>query len=156
MLIDLQKKLFEDFPLLYGDKDKSMRYTAMCWGIDTGPGWYELIYNLSAKLEKLIEKYIDENPDLPCTWCGVKESKHKNCHNPEDGKHEPSYPKASQVKEKYGELRFYMTSATDEMYELIDEAEEKSRYICETCGAPGSTRGTGWLTTLCDDCDKSK
>lgn len=31
---ELTQKLFKEFPLLYGDHSKSMRYTAMCWGFD--------------------------------------------------------------------------------------------------------------------------
>lgn len=63
---------------------------------------------------------------------------------------------ASQVKEKFGTLRFYMSCETDEMSELIDRAEELSAKICETCGAPGELRNDGWLRTMCDDCHRLK
>jgi len=64
----------------------------------------------------------------------------------------PDHPSASQVKEKFGTLRFYMTSGTEEMYNLIHEAEEKSGTICEDCGKPGKIRHGGWIRTLCDEC----
>jgi len=55
-------------------------------------------------------------------------------------------------------LRYYMTSGTDKMYDLINEAELKSETTCEVCGSPGKIRGCGWLYTACDehtkDCDK--
>ena len=64
----------------------------------------------------------------------------------------PDAPRASQVKEKFGTLRFYMTSATSEMYDLVQEAEEKSATICENCGKPGKLRSGGWIRCLCDEC----
>jgi len=67
---------------------------------------------------------------------------------------EHRHPRASQVKEKFGTLSFYMSSATDEMWDLISEAERKSGETCEDCGAPGRRRGGGWIVTLCDECAK--
>lgn len=57
-----------------------------------------------------------------------------------------------QIKEKFGELRFYVGDATIEMNALIDAAEEKSRAVCEECGADGKTRTDAlWIRTLCDE-----
>ena len=55
----------------------------------------------------------------------------------------------TQVKEKYGSLRFYTTGADDVSQFLIDYAEEESGFICEICGRKGKLRDYGWLTTLC-------
>lgn len=63
-----------------------------------------------------------------------------------------NYPRASQVKEKFGTLRFYLTCGTDEMYDAIRVAEEESARTCEECGMPGEQRGGGWILTLCDRC----
>lgn len=61
--------------------------------------------------------------------------------------------RASQVKEKYGTLRFYMTSATDEMWAYIDEACRESKTTCEECGVKGELRpNLSWIRTLCDFC----
>jgi len=66
----------------------------------------------------------------------------------------------AQVKEKYGGLRFYAGPCSEEVFNLISEAEDKSYSICEICGAPGKLRDDrGWILTLCDkhnDNDKSK
>ena len=56
----------------------------------------------------------------------------------------------TQVKEKFGGLRFYISSGTSEMFDAIDYAEEESYTICETCGEPGEPRNDGWIQTLCD------
>lgn len=63
-----------------------------------------------------------------------------------------------QIKEKFGGLRFYINSGTEEMYNLINEAEEKSYHTCEVCGKEGKLReDLGWIKTLCDDhYDKEK
>lgn len=58
---------------------------------------------------------------------------------------------ASQVKEKFGTLRFYCSVYNDASMELIDQAEKESGYICEVCGQAGLTRwDLGWVRTLCD------
>ena len=57
----------------------------------------------------------------------------------------------SQVKEKYGGLRFYVGSALPAIYDVIDECERLSYTICEGCGKPGKPRKGGWIKTLCDE-----
>ena len=59
------------------------------------------------------------------------------------------------MKEKFGGLRFYMTCDTDEIFDLISEAEALSYKTCEECGKPGEERGGGWIHTLCDSCHKN-
>jgi hypothetical protein len=62
----------------------------------------------------------------------------------------------SQIKEKFGGLRFYCDGAmTDEVEALIDDAEAKSLHICEVCGLPGHQRSGGYIRTLCDSCTLS-
>lgn len=60
--------------------------------------------------------------------------------------------KVLQVKEKFGGLRYYISSGTDEVFDLIEEAEEKSYSICQETGKPGKLRDDiGWIRTLCDE-----
>lgn len=58
--------------------------------------------------------------------------------------------RATQVKEKFGGLRFYTTGLTKEGQALVDRAEARSYKTCEVCGNPGdrSTVG-GWDKTVC-------
>tara|TARA_R110000868_G_scaffold123702_2_gene327312 strand:+ start:859 stop:1260 length:402 start_codon:yes stop_codon:yes gene_type:complete len=57
-----------------------------------------------------------------------------------------------QIKEKFGGLRFYINSASDEVFEAINEAEEKSYKVCEVTGDPGELRrDIGWYRTLSDE-----
>lgn len=62
-----------------------------------------------------------------------------------------SQPKAVQVKEKFGTLRFYIDIGTDEQNKMIDEAEDKSHELCEVCGAKGSPTKSDWIKTLCTE-----
>lgn len=57
---------------------------------------------------------------------------------------------ATQVKEKFGTLRFYVDSATEIMYACILAAEKRSEHTCEMCGEYGTlcSRG-GWVKTVC-------
>lgn len=56
-----------------------------------------------------------------------------------------------QIKEKFGGLRFYTGSCTDQQSKIIDEYEAKSYRICEQCGEPGIyRRDLPWQLTLCD------
>jgi len=66
----------------------------------------------------------------------------------------------TQVKEKFGGLRYYyvIPSGTYEedrlqVQELVRKAERDSLHICEDCGAggayPGQSRPGGWIRTLC-------
>jgi hypothetical protein len=122
---ELEEKLFNDFPLLY-HPDRNIRESLMCFGFECGDGWYDLIRELSEKLYPLIEKI---KPDEYGTCCS-----------------------ASQVKEKYGTLRFYMHTETDEMSDLIREYEDRSSRICEACGKPGNLQERNrWYSTTCEE-----
>ncbi len=88
----LEKALQEEFPNLYKDLYGPMDKTPMHWGFTCGEGWFTIIWKLSERLETLIIEWIKEHP-------GNLE-----------------IPRAAQVKEKFGMLRFYMDgNATDEM-----------------------------------------
>jgi hypothetical protein len=120
---ELDEALCRDFPLLYRDRHAPKHTTCMCWGFP-GDGWEPLIRRLSVKLEAAIAVMPEDEREL--------------C-------------RAFQVKEKYGTLRFYMTTETEEMSEWIAEAEDESAVTCEECGAPGRLRSKGWLYTACDE-----
>jgi len=193
---ELTDKLFNDFPLLYGDRNKPMTQSLVCFGFECNSGWYNLIYELSSKLEKLIKKFTKDNEPLSCATCGCKKEEHYGYLSFNPGKclaihkialkhkyvhknwfikvrnfimdhlfykyqtcwcekYEANYPRASQIKEKYGILRFYMTSGTQEMWDIIEEKEKESETICEICGNKGELNEKHrWYKTLCVGCAK--
>ena len=118
---ELDKQLCEKYPKLLADRHKPMTETAMCWGFDVGDGWYDLIDILCGS----IQNYIDNNNIPQIT--------------------------VSQVKEKFGTLRFYTNGSNDLITGMIWMAERMSSRVCETCGKPGKFRGKGWFYTACDE-----
>jgi hypothetical protein len=57
-----------------------------------------------------------------------------------------------QIKEKFGGLRMYYTSADQYISGVIDLAERLSYTTCETCGAPGARKNyKGWLQASCPE-----
>lgn len=57
----------------------------------------------------------------------------------------------SQVKEKFGSLRFYWNGDLPDLgEEIIEAAEHVSGHLCEVCGAPGQLKSdSGWWSTRC-------
>jgi len=119
---DKDELLCNKYPEIFKDRYADMTMTAMCWGFECGNGWFKIIDELCQELMDLSTQ-IDP----------------------------PVIPVATQVKEKFGTLRFYVSGATDAQFDAIDKAESKSAVTCEVCGEPGKMRGKSWLYTACDE-----
>ena len=62
---------------------------------------------------------------------------------------------ATQVKEKFGTLRFYTGASCDSVEDMIEEACKLSAKTCEHCGSTAKDaklRGKCWLSTSCKKC----
>ena len=176
MKAELQQKLFSKYPKIFGDRTKPMTETCMCWGIETGCGWYEIIDTLCEALTYTYTTSIEVDEE-DGKRLGIEP------YNFNDGKNsyyfnvEPPQVIATQVKEKYGTLRFYyrfeldekiiylletkkypdLEKVNDRFYNFIDGvvhfAEIASGRTCEITGQSGelhTSGGTrsGWLKTL--------
>lgn len=91
-----------------------------------GDGWFQLLWDLSEKIEKCLE-------DQPLAGFEVV-----------------------QVKEKFGTLRYYTSHYRKDIHDCIREAESASARTCEECGEPGKIREGGWIRTLCDNCHEER
>jgi hypothetical protein len=137
----LEKHFIKKYPKIFRDMYGPMDKTCMHWGIETNDGWFFLIDWLC----KSIQSYIDYRQTLI-----------KNGHNWEN---EPPIPQvvASQIKEKFGGLRFYYEGGDDHIHSLVIASEELSYFICEDCGAFDESVGQtskGWIKVLCEKCAK--
>ena len=154
---ELDEALCAKYPLIFKDRNADMRTTAMCWGIECGNGWYNIIDTLCGLLTSEYRQAKSRYDYLVETGVGgilygtktvtqeaIDEAKVKL------DEETMRVPVASQVKEKFGGLRFYVQAATDKHYQYITFAESMSYRTCESCGAPGKTYTDGWHTTLCD------
>lgn len=57
----------------------------------------------------------------------------------------------TQIKEKFGGLRFYYDGGDDTVDGMVRMAESWAARTCEVCGNPGTSRSGGWIRTLCDE-----
>jgi len=125
MTKELQEKLYTKYPLIFQNKDKSMKESCMYWGISTNDGWYKIIDRLCSNLQWNTDH--NKQPQII----------------------------ASQVKEKFGGLCFYVESGTSEQHAVISFVESLSHHVCEECGSMENVGHTkGWITTLCKKCVK--
>jgi len=164
MTSELEKKLIQKYPDFFRDVTKSPQETCMCWGIETGDGWYDIVDNLCGFLKDLRENrhyYL----------------KLKN----NQGSIDFSCPEVvfDQVKSKYATLRVYwhfaeienyeeiksnledpeeLDKMIDKCYNIVDAAVDFSEYLssisCEVCGKPGKIEGSFWVETLCSEHSK--
>jgi len=154
---ELDEALCAKYPLIFKDRNADMRTTAMCWGLECGDGWYNIIDVLcglltsdyrgaKSRYDHLAEVGVGNvlYGTKTVTQEAVDEAKAKL------DEETLKVPVAVQVKEKFGGLRFYVQAATDKHYQYISFAESMSYRTCEECGAPGKTYTDGWHTTLCD------
>lgn len=175
---ELDEKLCKIAPTLFGDRHADMRNTALCWGFEVGDGWYDLLREAAEQLEPLCRAELDKYAGQEKAWYKyirnaigytarirvtflfnllykLANQLVPNMYN------NPLYwyggpPRASQIKEKFGTLRFYMTHETTEMAAITDKAERQSSKTCEECGKPGKLRGHGWYYTRCASCWKKE
>jgi hypothetical protein len=170
MKAELEKKLIEKYPDLFRDVTKSPQESCMCWGIETGDGWYDIIDNLCGFLKNL------------------RENRHYYLKLKEEFKTKENYGSMDlgcpgvvfdQVKSKYATLRVYWHFAEVENYDeikskledpdeldrcidkysyivdtAVDFSEHLSSITCEVCGNPGKIEGGYWVETLCPEHSK--
>lgn len=105
------------------------------WGIECGDGWYSIIDRLAAACEAEIAG-LAKRP-------GVAREE---------------WPRAVQIKEKFGTLRFCVAGEallSDALCIQIGQAELDSAGVCEQCGQPGALRQKPgiWIHVACDACE---
>ena len=161
---DLDKQLCERYPLIFADyaliftdRDADMAQTAMCWGFECGDGWYDIIDRLCFAIQSHINYSVQSREyDIKFN----KDLEQARVSNfilwPEYYSREPrvirqAIPQvvATQVKEKFGGLRFYYDGGDSYIDGVVAMAELMSERTCEECGNPGKLYTNGWHRTLC-------
>ena len=125
MKTELEKKLLEEFPSFFRDMYGDPRKTCMAWGCAHGDGWFDILYQLCKKLKKEVEK----DPKVDFHFL--------------------------QIKEKFARLTLYYSGGNKTIHRLVNEAEQKSDFVCEDCGTMESVsvdNSVYWLRTLCEEC----
>lgn len=61
--------------------------------------------------------------------------------------------RVTQIKEKFGQLRWYDNCGSEKLYRVIDKYESLSEHICIECGSKGKMQDLfGWISPYCDTC----
>ena len=121
-------ELVEKYPKIFKDYGADVRVSNICFGMECRSGWGTLIDVLCQKIQHRIGSVgHDDKEALQVV--------------------------ASQIKEKFGGLRFYYSGGDDTIEGMVQMAESLSYKICERCGASGKTISTnGWYSTRCKRC----
>jgi hypothetical protein len=93
-------------------------------GFAIGEGWWPIIESLCSNIQHYINWKNRESEVVPQVV-------------------------VAQIKEKFGGLRFYYEGGDDRIHGMVSMAESWADKSCETCGAPGTSGGKGWIKTLC-------
>jgi len=180
---ELQKEMYKKYPKIFRQKDLSMKETCMCWGIDTGDGWYQILDNLCACIQGHVDSKLESltrRKKYLTLWMCIKDL--VSCftslywiRRPYIWKRDllqfkewwdlrgPINPldyqvEACQVKEKFGTLRFYVDRSDEDVSGMITMAEAMTATTCEACGSTkdAMVRGKGWLSCRCKVCWSKK
>lgn len=147
MTPELDQHIREKYPLIFSGRCE----------MSIGDGWYDIIDQLCANIQNHIDN-IDDRRDYTIRW-------NEEVNNPDYDWADRSFVKreeravpepvdqvvVTQIKEKFGTLRFYYVGGDDYIDGLEAMADSMSSVICEDCGKPGKLRSGGWVRTLCED-----
>ena len=170
---ELDEELCRKYPKLFRDRHAPMTVTCMCWGFDCGDGWYNIIDALCGNIQSHIDNRrkqranaLKYNRAMKKAIAGDLTAMRKFFKNDElhewllknieqkefrDVPNKAHQVVVSQVKEKFGGLRFYIHGGDDVIHGMISMAESMSYRTCEVCGTPGNpNKDGGWITTLCE------
>lgn len=130
-----------------------MNETCMCWGFSHGDGWFHLLDALCGEIQhhidqhnKWVEEYGKEFAE--------QDAKEGKAADPRNTTLIPQVV-ATQVKEKFGGLRFYYSGGDERIEGIVQFAESLSYNICEECGLFDRTvarNSSGWIRTTCRSC----
>ena len=178
---ELEQKIFNEYPNIFKDNTKSPQETCMCWGLEVGDGWYELIDVLCEALTYTFTTSVEVDEEdgkrlgiEPSRWKGEDKGRYFF-------KVEPPQVVADQVKEKFGTLRFYYhleysednkslvatkkypdletinKRYSDYIDGIVHFAEIASSRTCEVTGSEGSMHvRRGWYKTLNENVAKTE
>jgi|LauGreDrversion4_2_1035121.scaffolds.fasta_scaffold66292_4 hypothetical protein len=134
---EFDKLLCEKYPKIFRDRHAPMTETCMCWGFEIGNGWYQIIDSLCGQIQHHVNWKQEQKE---------KYGRGEGCQQ----------VVATQVKEKFGGLRFYYEGGDAVVDGMVRMAESWANHTCEECGKPGGMRHGGWIRTLCDEHEEER
>ena len=145
--------LFEKYPLIFQVR-KGRELEPFCmFGIECGSGWFPLLDALCYQIQTYIDYRVEFNKRI------IERNKETDPEGQIDQQMVFEYiPQVTvtQVKEKYGTLRFYYDGGDETIDGMVRMAEAMSSITCEQCGNLGRMRGRHWFYTACDEHSKEE
>jgi hypothetical protein len=148
MTPELEQHIREKYPLIFSQRCE----------MSIGDGWFDIIDALCANIQGHIDnvarqrrwaiEWNDQVNDPFNDWSDK---------SPLVKREEREVPElveqvvATQIKEKFGTLRFYYQGGDNYIRGLESMADSMSARICEDCGKPGKKTTGGWIRTLCEE-----
>jgi len=162
----LDDYLCKKYPLIFAERNLPMTETCLCWGLETGDGWFFLLDALCSSIQNYIDnpRYVYEKTfKAYCIriWNWLAKHLHVpyrwHCYGIDIMEPEQKIPQvvAVQVKEKFGGLRFYYYGGDEYIRGMVSLAESLSYRICEECGVMNelvNRNSVGWIQTTCPCC----
>lgn len=124
---ELDSILCHRYSEIFRERHGNPTETAMCWGFLCGDGWFEIIDDLCAEITRQVNAGM-----MPPVI-------------------------ATQVKEKYGHLRFYIRDhfnrdANPKAHRLIELAQQLAERTCQQCGRPVKLSDGQRSAAICPAC----
>lgn len=147
---ELDQHIREKYPLIFSQSCE----------MSINDGWFDIIDNLCANIQSHIDGIIHRR-ERAIKWNSEVDDPNYDWENSRaffarEKREVPDLVEqvvATQIKEKFGTLRFYYHGGDDYIRGLDAMAESMSSVICEDCGCPGVSRSTEknrWIRVLCD------
>lgn len=147
--------LCRTYPKLYKERRMSMQQTCMCWGFEVGDGWFNILNGLSSAIQCHINHRTRERwrirKEIRKYAAMSAEAKLKNEWMDKVMPPRVYQVVATQVKEKFGSLRFYYSGGDEAIHNFVFTAECMTYVTCEECGAPGTMSHGGWMSVKCQE-----
>jgi hypothetical protein len=144
---ELDQHIREKYPLIFSQRCE----------MSIGDGWFDIIDMLCANIQSRIDN-VERQRGYTIEW-------NENVNDPNFEwvayvkREEREVPEiidqvvVTQIKEKFGTLRFYYSGGDDYIRGLESMAASMTSRVCEECGSPGTTRSTEkqrWVRVLCE------
>lgn len=127
---EFEKRITEKYPKLF---------SRPFGGFAISEGWWPIIESLCANIQSHLDHVTNRRDIL------LKDNPYK--HTVPESVHQVT---VTQIKEKFGGLRFYYDGGDDMVDGMVRMAEAWADHSCEVCGTPGNRDGSsGWIRTLC-------
>jgi|688.fasta_scaffold129405_2 hypothetical protein len=135
---DMEKYLYDKYPIIFQDRSKDMSESCMFWGINCGVGWFDLLNKLCEEVQVIadttgIQLVADQVKEKFATLRFYWHTKQLD-------------DVGITYNEETGKIWYNIIE------DIVSRAEERSACTCEDCGEYGKICGSGWLKTLCKTC----